>query len=114
MRLDYTPGRVRPEAMLAGVAKGLNQGLEVLAAAALPVTPKDTGRLRGSQKITRATAGNRQGAVSYDTPYAVIQHENLGYHHTTPGTSAKYLERPLLANREKMLQAVANGVREAL
>lgn len=33
--------------------------------------------------------------LSYDTPYAVIQHENLGFHHTDPRTKAKYLEDPL-------------------
>jgi len=38
---------------------------------------------------------NIRVVLSYDTPYAIIQHENLDFHHTTPGTKAKYLEDPL-------------------
>jgi hypothetical protein len=34
--------------------------------------------------------------MSYATPYAVIQHENLDFHHPTPGTKAKYLEGPMM------------------
>lgn len=31
--------------------------------------------------------------VGYNTPYALIQHENLEYNHA-PGRTAKYLEKP--------------------
>ena len=35
-------------------------------------------------------------AVSYDTPYAIRQHEDLSYKHDA-GRKAKYLEDPLNA-----------------
>lgn len=47
--------------------------------------------------------GNITVTLSYGNPtdptgiYAVIQHENMDFHHTTPGTKAKYLEDPLTA-----------------
>jgi hypothetical protein len=40
--------------------------------------------------------------LSYDTPYAVLQHETLSYHHTFPGTKAKYLEGPF-ADRARFI-----------
>ena len=43
--------------------------------------------------------GTLKAAVSFDTPYAVVQHENLTFHHPG-GRQAKYLETPLNASRE--------------
>jgi len=51
---------------------------------------------------------NIKVTLSYDTPYAVIQHENLSFHHTFPGTKAKYLEGPF-ADRARFI--VANLIR---
>jgi hypothetical protein len=38
-----------------------------------------------------------RAAVSYDTPYAVRQHEEMSYQHD-PGRQAKYLETPVNAS----------------
>jgi hypothetical protein len=51
--------------------------------------------------------------VSYDTPYAVRQHEDLTYRHA-PGRTAKYLERPLNASRADVLAIVAAQLRRAM
>jgi hypothetical protein len=53
------------------------------------------------------------GMVSYDTPYAVRQHENLTYRHA-PGRTAKYLERPLNASRAEVLALIAAQLRRAM
>jgi hypothetical protein len=52
-------------------------------------------------------------AVSYDTPYAVRQHEELSYSHD-PGRTAKYLERPLREEKDTILAIIAAQVRRAL
>jgi hypothetical protein len=52
-------------------------------------------------------------AVSYDTPYAVRQHEELSYRHD-PGRTAKYLERPLREEKDTILAIIAAQVRRAL
>lgn len=51
-------------------------------------TPLEEGPLERSGK---ATQDGLRGAVSYNTPYAVRQHEDLTYRHD-PGRKAKYLE----------------------
>jgi hypothetical protein len=51
--------------------------------------------------------------VSYDTPYAARQHEELDWRHA-PGRQAKYLEQPLNAERATVLDLVAAQMRRAL
>jgi hypothetical protein len=51
--------------------------------------------------------------ASYDTPYAVRQHEDLTYRHA-PGRTAKYLERPLNASRTQVLAIIAAQLRRSL
>lgn len=53
--------------------------------------PVDTGVLRASGV---ASTDGRRAAVSYDTPYAARQHEEIGWHHPKGG-QAKYLESAL-------------------
>lgn len=47
--------------------------------------------------------------VSYDTPYAVRQHEDLTYEHD-PGRTAKWLENAMHAEKDTMLRIVAGEV----
>jgi len=51
--------------------------------------------------------------VSYDTPYAVRQHEDLTLRHD-PGRQAKYLEEPMQTERGTMLDLVATEIRRSL
>ncbi|MCX4575607.1 minor capsid protein [Streptomyces sp. NBC_01571] len=53
------------------------------------------------------------GMVSFDTPYAVRQHEDLTYRHA-PGRTAKYLEQPLNASRTEVLAIIAAQLRRAM
>lgn len=113
LHVDFTPGK-DPVGLAVGLARGINKAAENVAAKAMPLTPQDEGDLRGSQTVHEATAGDLKAAVSYDTPYAVRQHEELGYHHTEPGTQAKYLESPMNSSRDESMQIIAQAVREAL
>jgi hypothetical protein len=51
--------------------------------------------------------------VSYDTPYAVRQHEELQWRHA-PGRTAKYLENSLNAARPEIAAIIAAQVRRAM
>jgi hypothetical protein len=66
--------------------------------------------------------GNISVIMSYGNPddptdqYALIQHENMEFHHSRPGTKAKYLEDPanervpfLVTNLAKGIQLEVNG-----
>ena len=52
-------------------------------------------------------------AVTYDTPYACRQHEELDWHHA-PGRQAKYLEDPLNASQATGDALVGREVKAAL
>ncbi|UOQ58098.1 minor capsid protein [Leucobacter allii] len=93
-------------AMLQGnAAEALNHGAELLRGYSVPLAPKDQGDLRGSAQVTPATPGNLEAHVSYDTPYAARQHEELDWRHDDG--QAKYLEQPLEDHRDDLMQAIA-------
>lgn len=53
------------------------------------------------------------GSVSYDLPYAVRQHEELGYKHPRGG-EAKFLEKPFEQNLEKYVTSIHNIPEEVI
>lgn len=82
---------------------------------ATQIVPIEEGTLGRSGQTSTETQGEAGvGAVSFDTPYAVRQHEELDYRHDQ-GRSAKYLERPLLeaASDGTAAGIAANEVRKA-
>lgn len=74
-------------------------------------TPIDEGTLRRSAAVKHVDEQTIQ--VGFHTPYAVKQHEELGYRHPKGG-QAKYLESVLIDNRETIMQLLAAGVRGAI
>lgn len=52
-------------------------------------------------------------AVSYDTPYAVRQHENMSYHHDG-GRTAKYLENAFNKKADEVMEIIARSIRGAI
>ncbi len=77
----------------AAAKKGLHDALDHLASVSKEQVPLDQGPLRNSCYVDVASDG-RSGTVSYDTPYAVMQHEHTEYQHQR-GRKAKYLEDPV-------------------
>lgn len=67
------------------------------------------------QRSGRATVDDDalQAAVSYSTPYAVTQHEDLTMEHD-PGRTAKYLENAMNTQRSVCQDIVAQQVRARL
>ena len=118
--------------------KALRTGAEAILTEAIDETPIDTGTLRrsgtvtvgalpdGAQVYEAAESGSdmkdafpgpegKEKAVyiSFNTPYARRQHEELGYNHPLGG-KAKYLEDPFNRNKEKVLQYAEKQVKKAL
>lgn len=96
----------------ASAADALNHGANLLRGYSVPLAPVDRGDLRGSAQVTLATDSNLEAHVSYDTPYAVKQHEALDYRHDEG--QAKYLEQPLEEHEAEIQQAIASRLGKGL
>jgi hypothetical protein len=118
--------------------KALRTGAEAILTEAIDEAPVDTGTLRRSGTVTvgklpdlaqvyeAAESGTemkdafpgpvgKENAVyiSFNTPYALRQHEELDYEHPRGG-KAKYLEDPFNRNKEKVLQYAEKQFKKAL
>ena len=118
--------------------KALRTGAEAILTEAIDETPIETGTLRrsgtvtvgglpdGAQVYEAAESGSdmkdafpgpegKEKAVyiSFNTPYARRQHEELGYNHPLGG-KAKYLEDPFNRNNKKVLKYADKQIRKAL
>lgn len=87
---------------------------EHLAGVSSELAPLEEGTLsRSADVTTEAAPGRASACVSYATPYAVIQHENLGFRHD-PGRQAKYLEQPMGTEAGTLLRVMGAAMRKAL
>lgn len=118
--------------------KALRTGAEAILTEAIDEAPIDTGTLRRSGTVTvgkKADGGQVYAAaeagtemkdafpgkvgkekavyVSFNTPYARRQHEELGYYHPRGG-NAKYLESPFNRNKSKVLKMADLQIKKAL
>ena len=96
----------------AGAIKGLRKAVNHLHERSTAVAPIEESTLINSAVPSVDEAALR-GAVSYDTVYAVRQHEELTWKHD-PGRQAKYLEEPLNAEAQTMMALVAAAIRRSL
>jgi len=118
--------------------KALRTGAEAILTEAIDEAPIDTGTLRRSGTVTvgklpdgaRVFEAAESGSdmkdafpgpegkekavyISFNTPYARRQHEELGYQHPRGG-KAKYLEDPFNRNKEKVIKYADKQIRKAL
>ena len=92
-------------------AAGMLEACEVLLGQAIDETPYVEHLLRNSGTTdVEASGGKVTGAVSFNTPYARRQHEDLTLDHPQPGTKAKFLERPANAYGPTMQTIIANHI----
>lgn len=105
-------GEAAEEAARAGAVRGLALAAEHLLAESRAVVPKEETTLERSG-VASVDAGELTAAVSYDTPYAARQHEELTWRHQPPQI-AKYLEIPLGEEAETIKAKVAAEIRRAL
>lgn len=93
-----------------GAKKGMALAVEHVLTEANKHVPHDEGTLERSGRTgVQTTAGGVRGVVSYDTPYAVRQHEDMSLNHHGKGES-KWLENTLAAERETVAQILATAI----
>lgn len=109
-------GRLKIEEAIAAVRDSAADGLYVAAEHILTVSnthvPLEYGDLQGSGTVSE-DRGNLEAAVSYDTPYAARQHEEIGYQHD-PGRTAKFLENAVNSEADTAGRIVADTVHRKL
>ena len=93
-----------------GGEKGVRDAVEFLLTESNKSVPHDEGTLERSGE---ASVDGTRGAVSYDTPYAVKQHEDMSLHHDGKG-QAKWLELTMAQERDAVGQIIATTVRKGL
>lgn len=97
-------------AALQGSEQGIADATEHLLNSSNAHVPHEYGDLQSSGV---ASADGLEGAVAYDTPYAVRQHEELTWRHDS-GRTAKYLENALNSEAATMGEIIAARVRSNL
>lgn len=99
------PARAR-----AGAEKGLGMALELILGTARSRAPIEEGTLERSG----ATAQDGlHGTVSFDTPYAVRQHEDMTMRHDA-GRQAKYLESAMADDADTAQRVIGEQIRRAM
>lgn len=94
--------------------KGADRAAEYLLGESRAIVPIEEATLERSGAASSVQDANGTTfAVSYDTPYAVIQHEALDFQHDA-GRKAKYLESTFNSKHDKALQVIADTVKGAL
>ncbi|EFL21894.1 conserved hypothetical protein [Streptomyces himastatinicus ATCC 53653] len=96
----------------AGAVRGLRIAAEHVLAESRKIVPIEEATLERSGVAT-VDESSLTAAVSYDTPYAIRQHEELNYRHDA-GRSAKYLERPLTEQADTVAEIIAAQLRRSL
>ncbi|MFD5682198.1 hypothetical protein [Streptomyces bacillaris] len=109
--LRFNRARVE-RALRPAAARGALLAAEYVLGESQAVVPLDEAALSrsGTASVDEATLTS---AVSYDSPYAARQHEELTWQHA-PGRRAKYLEQPLTRARQQVAEIIAAELRRAL
>lgn len=110
-RMDWNGQKVTAQ-MEAGAVRGLHKATEHLLGASRAVVPIEEATLERSG-VASVDPVQLTGAVSYDTPYAARQHEELTWRHAE-GRTAKYLERPMEEESETTGALIAAEIRRSL
>ena len=99
-------------AIRAAAIRGVRLGAEHLLEVSRQRVPIEEGTLERSGVVT-VDEGSVTAAVSYDSPYAIRQHEDMSLRHDN-GRTAKYLERPMHEENGAITAIIAAQVRRAL
>ena len=91
-----------------GAIKGLSDAVEHLLTEANKRVPHDEGTLERSGAAS-VDAQSMTGAVSYDTPYAPRQHEEMNYQHDGKG-EAKWLETTFSEQADTVGKIIAAAI----
>ena len=111
VRLRWDGDKVK-ENVRKAAAKALRDGAEHLLTEANRTVPIREGTLMRSG-VADVDEKALEATVSYDTPYAVRQHEETTYRHA-PGRRAKWLELTLAEQRRQIQKLIEDEIRRAL
>lgn len=95
-----------------GAVAGVRIAAEHLLGESRQLVPIEEGTLERSGTVDVDDA-SESASVSYDTPYAVYQHERLDLKHDE-GRQAKYLEQPFITEQETLQELIAAEIRRRL
>ena len=101
--------KLATEDMRRAAVKGLEDAAEHVLGVSNQRVPIEEATLERSGRAS-VDASTLQAAVSYDTPYAVVQHEDMTLQHD-PGRSAKFLETALNQEAGAVQQIIADRIR---
>lgn len=93
-------------------ARGIAIACEFVLGEAQAIVPIEETTLERSGTVS-VDEGKLIGAVSFDTPYAVKQHEDLTLHHDA-GREGKYLEKAFTKNTKQVNKILADTIRGEL
>ncbi len=110
VRLDWRGQRLWTARGRRLASEGLQRALEHGLGVSNSRVPLEEGTLERSGRVD---VDGLNGAISYDTVYAVRQHEELEWKHL-PGRQAKYLESAMNDSKDVMLQLMAVSLRRWL
>jgi hypothetical protein len=105
-------GETVGEKMIAGAARGLHILGEHVLAISNDRVPFDEATLQRSGEV-HVDEQTLEASITYDTPYAVRQHEDLTLNHPN-GRRAKYLESAWRENAHLAPELIGNQIRRAL
>lgn len=92
-------------------AAGVESAAQHVLGVAVNRTPKDRGDLRQSGRV-EADPAEATAAVVFDTPYAVVQHEELNYKHDVG--QPKYLESAGHDTATQCRQIIATAIKRGM
>ncbi len=117
---SWFDGRSARELARKAAMSALADGGELVLTESETEIPHASGTMQRSGTVTVAEKVDAV-YVSFSTPYALRQHEDLTLRHpdprnplSTPGRKAKYLEDPFNRLKDKILQLARLRVRKAL
>ncbi|MBM7767358.1 minor capsid protein [Glutamicibacter nicotianae] len=88
--------------------RGLGLAAEHVLGESNKIIPHEEGTLQNTG-ATSVDTKNLRAAVSYNTPYAVVQHEDLSLRHDE-GRQAKFLETALASEKDAVREIVRRTI----
>lgn len=108
----YKNLNITEEQIIKGAIKGMKITAQNILGESQKLVPVDTGILQKSGNV-KVNQDALTATISYNTPYALKQHEDATLKHPKGG-EAKYLERPFNEKKGELESNVGDAVFKAL
>lgn len=111
-KLVFKPNYQAKHILNGALERGLALGAEHVLGESNNRVPHEEGTLENSGSVSYES-GKLRAAISYNTPYAAVQHEDMSLRHDN-GREAKYLENALNAEKDTVGEIIAKSVKGEL